>query len=225
MNICRTVGVSKSYFNNNIEIHAIIDCNLEIRAGECIAVSGVKNSGKSTLLRILGGMERPTEGSIFIGDKNISTYTDDELAIMRRKEIGYLFQYDSLIPELNIHENIIMPAILAHNKYNEDYYQDLVEHFYLKELLTYKPKQLSQHQLQSVIYARALMNNPDIILVDEPENSSGQKLDKSIQDFLQNQVYRYGKTLIMATEDTNFNIEIDHIIRLEHGVVVESRRT
>ncbi len=224
MKVCRTVGMNKFYYHNNRKINAIIDCNIEIKAGECIAICGSKDSGKSTLLRILGGLERPTTGSVFIGDQDITNYTDDELAILRRKEIGYLFQKDSLIPELNVHENITMPAILAHNKYDEKYYEALTNQLNLQELLTNKPKQLTQYQLQAVSYARVLMNDPNIILVDNPENDLSQLMDKSILDYLLSQVYTKGKTLIMVTEEYHYDIYVDHIIRLEHGAVVENKR-
>jgi|GEM_PF-6035304 putative ABC transport system ATP-binding protein len=224
MEMCKTIGLSKIYYKNDTEIKAINNCDLEIKAGECIAVCGSKDSGKTTLLRILSGIERPTEGSVFIKNQNIAEYSDDELAIMRRKEIGYLVQNDSLIHELTVHENIIMPAILAHIKYDEVYYQNLLGHLNLKEILSYKPRQLTDHQRQSVLYARALINNPSLILVDEPDNKAWLPIDKSFLDYLLNMVYMYGKTLIMVTEDDKISIFIDHIIRLDHGDIIENKR-
>lgn len=219
---CKTIGLSKSFFSDKEEINAIINCNLELKAGECIAVCGSRASGKSTLLRMLSGFERPSGGTVLINQKDITAYSDDELAMLRRNEIGYVLQNDSLIAELNVHENIVMPAIIAHKRYNKDYYEDLISHFQLKELLAFKPKQLNDSQCQAVIYARALINNPNIILIDE--NNNGPRLDKKILDYLLNLVYMKGKTLIMVCNDNEFDIFTDHIIRLDRGEVVENRR-
>lgn len=224
MVICQTVGLRKTYNQNNCLITALKDCNLEIKAGECIAVCGSRASGKTTLLRILSGFERPTEGSVYINHKNITGYSDDELAIMRRNEIGYLVQNANLIPELTIHENIIIPSILAHNKYDENYYQELIGHLKLKELLSCKPRQLSDHQRYLVNYARALINNPSIILFDEPEDQMFVPIDKCFLDYLLNLVYMKGKTLIMVLDDSDINIFMDHIIRFDQGEIVENRR-
>lgn len=224
MVICQTVGLSKTYNQSNYQITAIKNCNLKFTAGECIAICGSRTSGKSTLLRMLCGLERPTDGVVYIKNKNITEYSDDELAIMRRNEIGYLNQNNSLIPELTIHENIIMPSILAHNKYDETYYKDLIEHLQLKEYLSCRPKQLTEHQRYLVNCARALINNPSIILFDEPYDQELATMNKSLLDYLLNLVYMKGKTLIMVMDDSEINIFMDHIIRLENGEVVENRR-
>lgn len=224
MEIYRTVGVSKSYYDNSKEIQVIHDCNLEIESGECIAVCGSRNSGKTTLLRILGGLVRPTSGSVYFGNQDITGYTDDELTIMRRTRIGYLYYNNSLIPELNVHENIIMPVILSNGSFDEEYYWDLIEHFKLDKLLTNKPKQLSGDQLQAVSYARALINNPDIILVDKSGNCSDQLIKQNILDYLKELVYRLGKTLIMVAEENEFDFFTNRVIRLENGTVIKNER-
>lgn len=224
MEIYRTVGVSKSYFINSKEIQVIHDCNLKIESGECIMVCGPRNSGKTTLLRILGGLERPTSGTVYFGKQNITGFTDDELAIMRRTRIGYLHHSDNLIPELNVYENIIMPVILSNSSLDEEYYRDLIEHFRLKKLLTNKPKQLSCDQQQAVSYARALINNPDIILVDKSENPWNKLIEQNIMEYLKELVYKLGKTLIMVTEENEFDFFTDRVIRLEHGTVIENQR-
>lgn len=218
---CKTHDLYKTYYNDSQEINSIINCNIEIKEGEYVIICGSKASGKTTLLHMLAGFERPTSGMIYINNKDITVYNDDELAIMRRKEIGFLNHNDRLIPELNVHENIIMPAILAHTKYEEEYYYNLINSLKLKELLFLYPKQLHKDQLQCVKYARSLINNPNIILMDEP--SGDANLSKKFMDFLINMVYQYKKTLIMVKSDMCDSMYVNHIIRLEQGDITENR--
>ena len=221
MIICKAQDLNKTYYDDSREINSIINCNIEIKEGECVVICGDKDAGKSTLLHILGGFERPTSGSVYIDQKDITAYSDDELAIMRRREIGFLLQNDSLIPELNVHENIIMPAILAHTKYNDAYYHSLINSLRIKDILYLYPKQLHADQLQCVMYARSLINNPKIILMDE--TSGNTDLNRKIMDFLFNVVYLYHKTLIMVNSDGLDQMSVNHIIRLKNGEVIENR--
>ncbi|MDD3174189.1 MAG: ATP-binding cassette domain-containing protein [Herbinix sp.] len=224
MAICKVKDLNKTYKKQHNVINAIVKCNIEISAGECVAISGIKASGKTTLLRLLGGLERPTSGEVYINHHNITTFSDDELAIMRRDEIGYVFQNDSLIPELTVQENIILPTRLTRKKQDMAYYHDVIERLHINEVLPHYPNQLTINQMQSVIYARALVNNPKIIIVDEPSGFINQHIDKEILDFLLNTIYQYNKTLIMVTNDSEVSIFVDHIIRLKDGEIVEDRR-
>lgn len=223
MIMCKLSGLYKTYHADNKNIEAIVNCDLEVNEGECVAICGPKASGKTTLLRMIGGLERPTKGNVYINQRNITCFNDDELVKMRRKEIGYLFQLDSIIPELNVHENIILPAILAHNKYNETYYRALIAQFQLKDVLSLHPKWLSEYQMQSILYARALINNPNIILVDE-EAGVCEKMNLRTMDFLSAMLSQYHKTVILVSNEENINRIADHIIRLEHGKVIENKR-
>jgi putative ABC transport system ATP-binding protein len=213
----------KSYHYDHIHKDAIIDCNLEIEFGECVTIVGVKGSGKSTLLHLLGGFVRPTSGSIYINQEDITSYSDDELTIMRRNEVGFLFQNDSLIPELTVYENIIMPTILSRRKYDNDYYEDLMNQLHLSGVLKRYPKELTANQLLCVAYARALIHQPNIILVDEPTNHLYQNRGREVLELLLNLVRAYHKTLIMVTQDPVANIYSDHMIRLNKGLIVEDR--
>ncbi len=224
MPICKITALNKSFQKDDNLIRAIVNCNIEIKKGECVAISGSKASGKTTLLRILGGLERPTSGEVYINHKNITNFTDDQLAKMRRNEIGYLFQNDSLIPELTVHENIIIPSILARKKYDKTYYQELIEWLNIGELLNHYPKQLAKNQLACVTYARALINKPNIILVDDFTDNYDYQMNKELLDFLLNMVYYHKKTLIMVTNDSEIDLFVDHIIRLKDGEIVEDRR-
>lgn len=224
MPICKTISLNKIYQGEQNSVNAIMNCNIEINAGECVAISGSKAAGKTTLLRILGGLERPTSGEVHVSHYRISSFNDDQLAILRREEIGYLFQNDSLIPELKVHENIIMPAILAHKKYDRGYYNELVDRLHIQEFLNFYPKQLTANQMQSVIYARALINNPNIILVDESDEYPYQGMDQEFMEFLMNMVHMYHKTLIMVTNNSDNHIHFNQIIKLKNGEVIENHR-
>ena len=190
-----------------------------------MAVVGTRGSGKTTLLHLLGGFERPSGGAVYLNKLNITDISDDELALVRRKEIGYLFHNDSLIPELTIHENIMMPIILARTKLDQSYYENLTSRLHISGILNRYPKHLSQNQLQCVAYARALINKPNIILADEPISHLYQHVGKEVLDLLLNMVHIYQKTLIMVTQDPEVSIFADHIIKLNRGVVVEDRIT
>lgn len=224
MVVIKSQGLNKTYLSKGSRMNAVIDCSIEINAGECVAICGTKHSGKTTLLRLLGGLERPTSGDIFILDNNISLYGDDELAVFRRKAIGYLFRKDTLIPELNVYENIIIPSLLGHMRTSRGYQQDIIERLQLKELLSRYPKQLSLSENQRVLCARAVINDPDIILSDGAVDYYEGTADKDVLDFLLNMVYKQHKTLIIAADAPNISIFIDHIIKLKDGKVIEDLR-
>jgi putative ABC transport system ATP-binding protein len=222
MAIIKCVCLHKEYANGASTIKALTDCNIEIKEGTFVTITGVKASGKSTLLRILGGYERPSFGSVHIDNHNIYSYSDDKLAIFRRKEVGYLLQNDSLIPDLTVHENIILLNTLACIKYEEDYYEDLVDRLQISNVLSRFPKQLSSNQLLSVAYARALINKPNIILMDE-QNSHHEQMNMDVLDYLLSMVYQYHKTMIMVTNDPEICAFADHFITLGDGLIVEDR--
>jgi putative ABC transport system ATP-binding protein len=224
MALLKSTGLCKSYEKKHRLVHALKDCSIEINAGECVAVSGGRDSGKTTLLRLLSGLERPTQGSVYINQKNIFSYKEDELAMVRRKEIGFSLQNDSLIPELTVHENVILPSLLAGIKFDEGYYKELADHLHISGILSLNPKYLSDRQLQCVALARALINQPNIIMLDEPAIYLYQQFDKEILDFLMNMVYLNKKTLILVTNDTDINLYVDHIITLKQGEVIEDKR-
>lgn len=225
MTIIKSVNLGKTFYNDTNSISAIKDCNIEIKKGEFVVISGSKASGKTTLLRLLGGYERPSEGAVYISDNNITLYDDDELAILRKKEVGYLFQNDSLIPELTVHENIIMPMVLGRKRCDEDYYKDLSDRLHISGILSRYPKQLTANQLQCVAYARALIHKPNIILMDEPLNYLYHHMDMEVFDYLLDAVYQYHKTLIIVTNNSDISFYADHVIKLRKGSVIEDKYT
>jgi putative ABC transport system ATP-binding protein len=223
MAIIKCISLHKEYANGADTSKALTDCNIEIKEGTFVTITGVKASGKSSLLRILGGYERPSFGVVYINNHNIYSYSDDELALFRRKEVGYLFQNDSLIPDLTVHENIILLNTLVRTKYEKDYYEDLVDRLQISNVLSRFPKQLSTNQLLSVTYARALINKPKIILMEEQNNYHCEQMDRAVLDYLLYTVYQYHKTLIMVTNNPEICAFADHFIKLNNGFIVEDR--
>jgi putative ABC transport system ATP-binding protein len=206
-------------------VKALIDCSFNIDQGECVAIVGTNGSGKTTLLHLLGGFERPSSGSIYINNTKMDTCSENQLALIRRKEIGYLFHNDSLLPELTIHENIMMPIILNRRTLDQSYYEDITNQLHISGILNRYPRQLSQNQLQCVSYARALIHQPSIIIADEPTGYLYDHISKEVIELLLNMVHLYQKTLIMVTQDPEVSIYADHIIKLNHGKIVEDRLT
>lgn len=220
----KSINLRKIFPKEQDSVYALSDCNVEINEGEFVVINGAKASGKTTLLHLLGGYERPSGGAIYINNNNISLYDEDELAIMRRKEVGYLFQNNSLIPELSVHVNIIMPTIISRKKYDDDYYKDLTESLNIAGILSSYPKQLSPNQLRYVTLARALITKPNILLIDEPTDDIYSQMDIEVLDYLLNIVYKYNKTLIMVTNNLELSSYANHIIKLRSGVIVEDIR-
>ena len=223
MTMIKSVNLSKTFMKDSSCTYAVYDCNVEINEGEFVVISGVKESGKTTLLHLLGGYERPSDGTVFINNNDVSLFNDDELANIRRKEVGYLHRNDSLIPELTVHENIIMPLLLDDGSYDEEYFNELTDSLHLTGILKRYPKHLNTIQLRYVTLARALINRPSILLMDEPIFDFYPQIDKDVLDYLLNIVRIDNKTFIMVTNRQEYSIYANHIIKLRSGVVVEDK--
>ncbi len=223
MILIRCINLRKTYQIEGNPLHAILDCSIEVKEGECVVICGTKGSGKTTLLRLLGGYETPSGGTVSMKGNNITLYKDDQLAIMRRKEVAYLYRNDNLLPELTVYENIIMPTLLAKTKYETEYYEELVELLHITDVLNCYPKQLNQNQKHCVAYARALINNPDIFLLDEPDGGFYLHAELELLRYLLKMVENYCKTLIIATNEPQIISYADHMIKLRRGSVVEDK--
>lgn len=224
MTIIQSKGLYKSYDNEHERVDAVIDCNLQIEEGECVIIYGDKDSGKTTLLNLLGGFERPTSGMVYLNQHNLTAYSDDQLAVLRRKEIGYLFQKDSLIPEMTVYENILIPVALAKNKLDKDYFDMLVYQLHLTGVLSCYPRQLTTNQFQCATFARALINNPSVILADEPTEHLYVNIAMDVIGLLKQMVRILRKTLVITSQDSEISEMANHIIRLQNGYVVEDNR-
>lgn len=221
MSIIRTQNLSKIYGKKDSEVIALDNVNIEIKKGEFVAVIGASGSGKSTLLHQLGGVDRPTKGKVIIENEDIYGLKEDSLAIFRRRKIGFVFQSFNLIPVLSVDENIRMPALLDHQKVDEEYFKDLVKTLKIEERLDHLPSELSGGQQQRVAIARALINKPAIILADEPTGNLDSETSKEIMEMFKLSVRKYNQTAIVITHDLSIAENADRIIKIKDGKVVE----
>lgn len=219
--ILKTKNLCKYYGNGENEVKALQDVNIEIERGEFVAVVGKSGSGKSTLLHMLGGLDHPTDGKVYIGKKNIFSYKEDELAVFRRRKIGFIFQSFNLISSLNVWENIIFPISLDGKKIDEAFLKDIIQTLGLEKKLHNLPNTLSGGQQQRVAIARAIASKPEILLADEPTGNLDSKTSAEVMGMLKISVEKYGQTLVMITHDEDIAQIADRILVIEDGKVAE----
>lgn len=217
----KTKNLCKYYGNGENEVKALQDVNIEIERGEFVAVVGKSGSGKSTLLHMLGGLDHPTDGKVYIGKKNIFSYKEDELAVFRRRKIGFIFQSFNLISSLNVWENIIFPISLDGKKIDEAFLKDIIQTLGLEKKLHNLPNTLSGGQQQRVAIARAIASKPEILLADEPTGNLDSKTSEEVMGMLKMSVEKYGQTLVMITHDEDIAQIADRILVIEDGKVAE----
>ncbi len=218
--ILKTVDLVKYYGDGENEVRAIDHTSIEVENGEFVAIVGRSGSGKSTLLHMLGGLDRPDSGEVIIGGKNLFSLKDEQLAVFRRRKIGFIFQDFNLIPALNVWENIVLPLGLDGKKVNKGFVTDIVEHIGLAEKLKSLPNQLSGGQKPRVAIARALASRPAIILADEPTGNLDSKTEMEVISLLKSCVRKYGQTLVMITHDETIAQMADRVMIIEDGKVV-----
>ena len=219
--ILKTKNLCKYYGNGENEVKALQDVNIEIERGEFVAVVGKSGSGKSTLLHMLGDLDHPTDGKVYIGKKNIFSYKEDELAVFRRRKIGFIFQSFNLISSLNVWENIIFPISLDGKKIDEAFLKDIIQTLGLEKKLHNLPNTLSGGQQQRVAIARAIASKPEILLADEPTGNLDSKTSAEVMGMLKMSVEKYGQTLVMITHDEDIAQIADRILVIEDGKVAE----
>ena len=219
--ILKTKNLCKYYGSGENEVKALQDVNIEIERGEFVAVVGKSGSGKSTLLHMLGGLDHPTDGKVYIGKKNIFSYKEDELAVFRRRKIGFIFQSFNLISSLNVWENIIFPISLDGRKVDEAFLKDIIQTLGLEKKLHNLPNTLSGGQQQRVAIARAIASKPEILLADEPTGNLDSKTSAEVMGMLKMAVEKYGQTLVMITHDEDIAQIADRILVIEDGKVAE----
>ncbi len=218
--ILETVDLVKYYGDGEHQVKAIDHTSIRINQGEFVAIVGRSGSGKSTLLHMLGGLDRPDSGEVLIRGENIFALKDEQLAVFRRRRVGFIFQDYNLIPALNVWENIVLPLGLDGKKVNKDYVMDIVESIGLTDRLHALPSTLSGGQKQRVAIARALSSRPAIILADEPTGNLDSRTEMEVMTALKNCVAKYGQTLIMITHDETIAQMADRILMIEDGKVV-----
>lgn len=217
----KTVNLSKTYHMGNNKIEALKETNLEIVQGSFVALTGTSGSGKSTLLHLLGGLDAPTTGEVWIGGQALSKCKEKQLAELRRDRIGFVFQKFHLIQELNVRENIIMPILLASKKVNEAYIEDICDVLGLGERMEHMPHELSGGQQQRTAIARALANEAEVLLCDEPTGNLDKKTSEEVLSLLHDIHEKYKKTILIVTHDMEIAENADYMLRIEDGCILD----
>ncbi|SHF13057.1 ABC transporter ATP-binding protein [Clostridium fallax] len=219
MELMKITNLCKSYGKGETKVDALKKVNLTINEGEFIAVVGPSGSGKSTLLHLLGGVDIPTSGSISLEGVDMYTLKERELSILRRRKIGFIFQFYNLLPVLTAEENIEMPILLDNKKPDKNYINELLDLLGIKERKNHLPSQLSGGQQQRVSIGRALANKPSILLADEPTGNLDSKNSREIIELLRYSSRRYNQTLIIITHDLTIANMANRVITIEDGKI------
>lgn len=219
--ILRTEHLYKVYGKDKNIVHAVWDMNISIKQGEFVAIIGKSGSGKSTLLHMLGGLDTPSKGKVFIHNQDLFLMKEDELAKFRRRKIGFIFQAFNLVSSINVWENIVLPLGLDGKEVDEKFVKDIVDTLGINDKLQNLPNTLSGGQQQRVAIARALVSKPDIILADEPTGNLDIKTSDEVVGLLKMSAQKYGQTLVMITHDEDVAQIADRTILIEDGKVVE----
>ncbi|WP_315119087.1 ABC transporter ATP-binding protein [uncultured Clostridium sp.] len=217
-NLCKVYGKGEN------QVTALDHVSLTIEKGEFTAIIGSSGSGKSTLLHIIGGVDVPTSGKVYLDGQDVYAQSNEKLAIFRRRQVGLIYQFHNLIPTLNVVENITLPILMDKRKVNEERLNDLLEMIGLKDRKMHLPNQLSGGQQQRVSIGRALMNAPAVILADEPTGSLDSRNGHEIIKLLKESNKKYGQTLILVTHDENIALQADRIIGISDGKVARDER-
>ena len=216
MNIVKTVDLTKTY-NSGVEVHALSNVNFEMEKGDLVAIIGDSGSGKSTLLHLLAGVDTPTSGDIFIQDKNITKFNKDEMTIFRRRNIGVVYQFFNLIPNINVRKNILLPLLLDNKKADEEYLKEILSILGIEGKLDRYPKQLSGGEQQRVAIARSLITRPAIILADEPTGNLDRKNSEEITGLFRLVNKRLNSTIMIITHDEKVANACDKVYRMVDG--------
>lgn len=221
--ILRTEDLCKFYGKNDSLVKAVDHVNLEVKQGEFLSIVGKSGSGKSTLLHLLGGLDYPTSGKVYIGDTDIFSMKEDKLAVLRRRKIGFVFQAFNLVSSLNVWENVVLPLGLDDRKVDKDWVMDVLTTLGLEKKIHNLPETLSGGQQQRVAIARALITRPEMIFADEPTGNLDSKTTDDVIAMLKLASEKYGQTVVMITHDEDAAQVADRIITIEDGQVVSSR--
>jgi putative ABC transport system ATP-binding protein len=220
MKVIQLSDVDKIYGQGENSVIALRQVSLSIAKGEFAAIMGASGSGKSTLLHIMGGLEYPTSGTVEVEGENIYSLDDDELAILRRRKIGLVFQAYNLVPILTVEENIKLPVLLDHERVDDAYYQDIIHLLGIEHKLAAYPSELSGGQQQRVAIARALIHRPSMILADEPTGNLDSKKGTEVMELLRLSAKRYNQTLVIITHDPRIAEQAERTITIEDGRVL-----
>lgn len=224
MNLLEVKSISKTYGNGEAAVHALKDISFSVPKGEFVAIVGESGSGKSTLLNMIGALDMPTSGKVFIDGKDIFSMKDSNLTIFRRRNIGFVFQNFNLIPELNVEQNIIFPVLLDYQEPDKKYLEELLTVLNLKERRHHLPSQLSGGQQQRVAIGRALITRPSLILADEPTGNLDTQNSSEVITLLKEAARKYQQTIVMITHSRSIAQTADRIIQVSDGILTDLGR-
>lgn len=219
--ILKSQDLCKYYETGENQVKAVDHASISVRQGEFVAIVGKSGSGKSTLLHMLGGLDTPTSGTVWMKGKNIFSLKEDALAVFRRRKIGFIFQTFNLVSSINVWENIVLPVGLDGRSPEETFVQDIIKTLGIENKLQNLPNTLSGGQQQRVAIARALASKPDIIFADEPTGNLDSKTSDEVIGLLKLSVEKYGQTLVMITHDDEIAQIADRVLVIEDGKVAE----
>lgn len=220
MSVLQTIDLKKYYGDEPNITRALDGVNLSVDDGEFVAVVGTSGSGKSTLLHMMGGLDTPTSGSVFVRDKDLSKMNDEQLAIFRRRNIGFIFQNYNLVPILNVYENIALPVKLDGDTVDKRFLDNIVNMLGLDNKLNHMPNHLSGGQQQRVAIARALITKPAIILADEPTGNLDSKTSADVLGLIKRTSAEFRQTVVMITHNNDIARLADRIVRIEDGRII-----
>ena len=224
MEILRCEGVRKIYGTGNNQVVALDGIDLSVNQGEFVAIIGASGSGKSSLIHILGSVDKPTEGKVMVEGMDISAMTPTQAAVFRRRKVGIVYQFYNLIPTLTVRNNILMPLLLDNRKPNQESFDPVVNSLGVAAKMEALTNQLSGGQQQRVAIARSLVYRPALLLADEPTGNLDQKNSKEIVEMLKLSNRRLKQTILLITHDERIALEADRIITLEDGRIISDQK-
>ena len=217
----RAIGLTKTYGERDATVRALDDVSVEFERARFSAIMGPSGSGKSTLLHCMAGLDKPTSGQVLIGDVDLTTLSEKDLTLLRRKSIGFVFQAYNLVPTLTASENITLPLDIAGEEPDKAWFDEVVDTVGIRDRLSHRPAELSGGQQQRVAGARALVSRPEIVFADEPTGNLDSKASQEILTFLRSAVKDHGQTIVMVTHDASAASFADRIVFLGDGRVVD----
>jgi putative ABC transport system ATP-binding protein len=213
--------VTRRFGEGDTAVDALRGVSLTVQPGELVAVMGPSGSGKSTLMHILAALDKPTSGRVEIAGEDVGALSDTEVTLLRRRHIGFVFQFYNLLPMLTAEENVLLPLSIAGEKPDKDFYDGLLTRVGLKDRRTHRPAELSGGQQQRVAIARALISRPTIVLADEPTGNLDSSTGQEILELLRAATEEYGQTTVMVTHDAGAAAIADRILFLADGLIVD----
>lgn len=216
MSILKTFNLTKTY-DFGVKVNALSDVNFELQKGDLVAIIGDSGSGKSTLLHLLAGVDKPTSGEIYIQDKNINKLSKEELTVFRRRNIGVIYQFFNLIPNISVRKNILLPLLLDNKREDQRYFDEIITTLEIEEKLDRFPKQLSGGEQQRVAIARSLITRPAIILADEPTGNLDRRNSEEITSLFRLVNKHFESTIMIITHDEKVANSCDKVYKMVDG--------